>query len=564
MKSGSKADRIALRQQMLDAGHTLDDVAAEMRRRWRFRPRESYRHANGWSQDEVAARFTEVAARMAPGTRSTPMVGTRIGEYERWPQGGRRPSPYVLTMLAEVYGTEVRALLDQADDRNMPEQDRAVLAALTSSTRRRTAPRTAPAQPPTQPPVRHRAPVPAGAFAAPALPAGGFVPPAVPAAFVPPAPAAPAAPAVAPARPAPPPLVVAVQTRRLSAFADAARLAPHRRGEPTTKAEEAALMESAASAAAEFGEWAEASTVGPITLEQLDQDVRDIAREYLTQPPYPLLRRALDHRARVFALLEGRLRPAHARELYVLAGKLCGLVGWMVDDLGYRAEAGTHARIAGLCAELADHPSLRGWVRATQSKLAYWDGRPRASAQFAEDGLKQGVGDSGRVMLAALAARGWARAGDADRARAALDRVAIEREALCEPDEVGGMWGFSEAQQHYLTGTTYLYLDEPQKAAQAADRAVWLYECAAPEDRFYGAESLALLDSAIAHVQTGDLSEAARRLEPVLLLEPEKRVEVICRRSADLQRALERTDRPVGGRMATLADHIPEFLSAAG
>jgi hypothetical protein len=61
------------------------------------------------------------------------MVGTRIGEYERWPQGGRRPSPYVLTVLAEVYGTEVRALLDQADDRAMPEQDRAVLAALSTS-----------------------------------------------------------------------------------------------------------------------------------------------------------------------------------------------------------------------------------------------------------------------------------------------------------------------------------------------------------------------------------------------------------------------------------------------
>jgi transcriptional regulator with XRE-family HTH domain len=534
MKSGSKADRVALRQQMLDAGHSLDDVAAEMRRRWKFRPRESYRHANGWSQDEVAARFTEVAARMAPGTRSAPMVGTRIGEYERWPQGGRRPSPYVLTVLAEVYGTDVRALLDQADDRNMPEQDRAVLAALTSSpSGRRVVPRAAPPQP--------------------LLPRRAL-----------PAPPAPVEPAPA-ARPTPPPLVVAVPTSRLSALADAARIAaPHRRGEPGSKAEEAALMEAAASSAAEFGEWAEASTTGPIALEQLDQDVRQIARDYLTQPPYQLLRRALDHRARVFALLEGRLRPAHTRELYVLAGKLCGLVSWMVDDLGYRAEAGTHARIAGLCAELADHPSLRGWVRATQSKVAYWDGRSRASAQFAEDGLKHGVRDSGRVLLAGLAARGWARAGEPDRARAALDRVAIEREALCEPDEVGGMWGFSEAQQHYLEGTTHLYLGEPQKAAQAADRAVWLYECAPAEDRFYGAESLALLDSAIAHVQTGDLSEAAHRLEPVLSLAPDKRVELICRRSADLQRALERTDGPVAGRMATLVDHIPDFLTAAG
>lgn len=538
MKSGSKADRGALRQQLLQHGSTLDDVAAEMRRRWRFRPRESYRHANGWSQDEVAARFTEVAARLAPGTRSAPMVGTRVGEYERWPQGGRRPSPYVLTVLAEVYGTQVRRLLDDADDRAMPEQDRAVLAALSA--------RPAPA-PVVEQPLQRRVPQPVHPRRH--------------------QPAAPIYDVPAPA-PSPPPLVATVPTRRLSALADAARMSvPRRRGElatPASRAEEAELMTAAAATAVEFGEWAEASTVGPITLEQLDHDVREIAGDYLTQPPYPLLRRTLDHRARVFNLLEGRLRPAYARELYVLAGKLCGLAAWMVDDLGYRAQAGTHARIAGLCADLADHSPLRGWVRATQSKLAYWDGRPRTSAQFAEDGLTEDVRDSGRALLAGLAARGWAREGDTERANAALERIPVERAAVDRPDEVGGVWGFSEAQQHYLTGTTHLYLDQPEKAAQAADRAVWLFEIAPPHERFYGAETLALLDSAIAHVQTGDLAGAAHRLEPVFSLAPDKRVELICRRSADLQRTLERSGRPVQGPMAALVGHIPDFLSAAG
>jgi transcriptional regulator with XRE-family HTH domain len=541
MKSGSKADRGALRQQMLDQGCTLNDVAVEMRRRWRFRPRESYRHANGWSQDEVAARFTEVAARLAPGTRSAPMVGTRIGEYERWPQGGRRPSPYVLTVLAEVYGTEVRRLLDDADDRAMPEQDRTVLAALSARPATTTATgRDRPLQRRVPQPVHPRRPQ----------------PPAPPRYDVP-----------APV-PTPPPLAVSVPTRRLSALADAARMSvPRRRGElatPASRAEEAELMTAAATSAAEFGEWAEASSVGPITLEQLDHDVREIARDYLTQPPYPLLRRTLDQRGRVFGLLEGRLRPAHARELYVLAGKLCGLAAWMVDDLGYRAQAATHARIAGLCADLADHSPLRGWVRATQSKLAYWDGRPRTSAQFAEDGLRESVQDSGRVLLAGLAARGWAREGDRERAGQNLTRMAAEREKLARPDEVGGVWGFSEAQQHYLAGTTHLYLDQPEDAARAADRAVWLFEIAPPHERFYGAETLALLDSAIAHVHTGDLAEAASRLEPVLSLAPDKRVELICRRSVDLQRVLKRTGGPVGGPMADLVDHIPEFLSAAG
>src|SRR5918993_1365995 len=169
VKSGSKADRAALRQQLLDAGGSVDEGAAEMRRRWRFRPRESYRHAHGWSQDEVAGRFTGVAARLAPGTRPAPMVGTRIGEYERWPQGGRRPSPYVLTVLAEVYGTEVANLLDDTDQDRLPEQDRAVLAALSASTTAaadRTTPRRVPrpvhppAAAPPRPPPRPRPPRP--------------------------------------------------------------------------------------------------------------------------------------------------------------------------------------------------------------------------------------------------------------------------------------------------------------------------------------------------------------------------------------------------------------------
>jgi transcriptional regulator with XRE-family HTH domain len=114
---------------MIAAGSDVDEVAGELRRRWGFRPREAYRHARGWSQNEVAARFTAVATGLV-GVRSAPMVAARIGEYERWPTGGRRPSPYVLTVLAEVYTGLVR-LLDAADLRAMPDRDRAVLTALT-------------------------------------------------------------------------------------------------------------------------------------------------------------------------------------------------------------------------------------------------------------------------------------------------------------------------------------------------------------------------------------------------------------------------------------------------
>lgn len=73
---------------MLGAGCTHEEVADELQRRFRFRLREALRHAHGWTQNEVAARFTHVAARAA-GRRPTRALavtekaGTHIGEYER-------------------------------------------------------------------------------------------------------------------------------------------------------------------------------------------------------------------------------------------------------------------------------------------------------------------------------------------------------------------------------------------------------------------------------------------------------------------------------------------------
>jgi len=48
-------------------------------------------------------------------------------EHERWPDGGRKPSVYVLVMLALMYETDVLCLLDLADHKNLAPQDRLTL-----------------------------------------------------------------------------------------------------------------------------------------------------------------------------------------------------------------------------------------------------------------------------------------------------------------------------------------------------------------------------------------------------------------------------------------------------
>jgi transcriptional regulator with XRE-family HTH domain len=121
-KTGSKADRGTLRRNMQTLGADIEAVAEEMQRRFGFRPREAFRHAHGWSQEETAERCNAVT-----GDDRASFTDTRISEYERWPVTGRRPTLTVLTALARVFGTAARRLVDYDDLAAMPARDRPAL-----------------------------------------------------------------------------------------------------------------------------------------------------------------------------------------------------------------------------------------------------------------------------------------------------------------------------------------------------------------------------------------------------------------------------------------------------
>jgi hypothetical protein len=498
------------------------------------------------------------------------MIGTRIGEYERWPIGGRRPSPYVLTVLATVLGTTVERLLDYDDHRKMPDQERTVLAAVRAAA---------------------ASPVPVVA-ASPAATSGGAPAPGGdeptgraqprPVRELPAGPSAPSGthpdephgaevslPRRVP-RPVPPPLpesplnAVALDPAAPDAASAARR---HRRdhlltGSPASLPTDEEIIMDAAGQSAEFGEWAEATNIGSTTLEQLDEDVRRLARDYLNNPPLPLMLATLRVRNRVFTLLEGRQHPNQTRHLYLIAGRLCGLLAWMAGDVGRHSEAETQARTGWLCAELAGADGLRAWIRATQSKVAYWDGRIQESARLASDGLRFAASDSARVLLASLGARAWARLGNTDDAHAALARAEEER-GHAGADEVGGLYGFSEAQQSYLAGTTHLWLQEPEQALRAADRAVWLYEVGNQAERFYGAETLALIDAATAHLQGNELEGAMEKLQPVLILPQEQRLETFTLRLGEMRDTLRRSRHAISRPAVDMQRQIEDFRSGA-
>ena len=125
---GFKAELDGVRERMRGLGFGYDEIAAEVSRRYQVRPRQAYRLAWGWTQDQAAARFNERAASEGtdPDGRAG-LTGPHLCELEQWPNSDRRPSVYALCLLAGVYDTDVLCLLDLADHESLPQQDRLVL-----------------------------------------------------------------------------------------------------------------------------------------------------------------------------------------------------------------------------------------------------------------------------------------------------------------------------------------------------------------------------------------------------------------------------------------------------
>ena len=82
-RKGFKVDLDGLRERMRALGLSHDEIAAEVSRRFRARPREAYRLARGWAQDQAAERFNERAAREGtdPQARAS-MTGPHLCEAE--------------------------------------------------------------------------------------------------------------------------------------------------------------------------------------------------------------------------------------------------------------------------------------------------------------------------------------------------------------------------------------------------------------------------------------------------------------------------------------------------
>ncbi|MFB9684370.1 hypothetical protein [Amycolatopsis plumensis] len=121
-KPGSKPYRAQLRERLTALGFPEEEIPAQVAKNLivecRIPPRTAWRLASELSLDVAAHQYNAVTGDPRAGMR-----GTRIWEYEQWPDRGVRPTVAALRVLARVYGTGWKCLLGLRDLEQLPAKD---------------------------------------------------------------------------------------------------------------------------------------------------------------------------------------------------------------------------------------------------------------------------------------------------------------------------------------------------------------------------------------------------------------------------------------------------------
>lgn len=270
----------------------------------------------------------------------------------------------------------------------------------------------------------------------------------------------------------------------------------------------------AADESAQFQRWSAATNVDGGVLEQMRDDVGDLARAYLVDPPAVVFARTVGLRNAAFRLLTtGRQRPVHTTELYRVAGAACALLAHAAADLSEPHAAMTQARAALHCAEMIDYRPLRVYTRWVQSNVAYWDGRYGEAARLVEAALPEASSGSGMLRLRSQQARIAAARGD----RAGVTRALLEADRARQDgavDDEPGVFAFPRGKAAYYASEAYRETGALPEAVTWAQTAVELFSAEPrPSTQLVAA---ARMDLARAHITSGQVAAAGEHLAPVL------------------------------------------------
>lgn len=177
------------------------------------------------------------------------------------------------------------------------------------------------------------------------------------------------------------------------------------------------FMQSAVEAM-EFTRRAEASQLGPRTLEHLDSVVAGMAVSFVHTLPGELFPRVRWYRRQVEDLIAGRHTLREGRELYRHAGWLSIILAWLSNDLGDPVTAEVHCLDAWEHGWQAEDNEICSWAMDAKATISTYSNQSHAAKDAAERGLQQAPrGSAAAVRVSAQLARAYAKLGQADSSR---------------------------------------------------------------------------------------------------------------------------------------------------
>ncbi|WP_300609395.1 helix-turn-helix transcriptional regulator [Trebonia sp.] len=339
--------------------------------------------------------------------------------------------------------------------------------------------------------------------------------------------------------------------------------------EPETGDRTAAGLEvlMAAHEGSERAEQAEQRGIGDATVEQLRADVTRLSRDYMSCEPLPLFREMRRVRSRMHGALDRRIWPRDAKEIYFLLGCVNGLMAGVADDLGYPGAAQELYRAGWAYATAIGQRALLAKLRLGLASLAYWNGQFQQAAELASNGLEYLAAGPTGVQLHLTYGRAAARMGDVAAARQAITAAGQASDQAYADDLtiIGGEYDLSRATRHYLVASVLIEIPAAGEAPAELERAGELY-AAGPgpgETHGYAMEALARVSLAEARLRCGALDAVSDALEPVLVLPPGKRIDLIPQRLGRVRAQLALHPDHGSALLRDLDDRIAEFSSTS-
>lgn len=301
-----------------------------------------------------------------------------------------------------------------------------------------------------------------------------------------------------------------------------------------------------------------------VTIEQAQAETWRLARGYNETAPLVVLAEARRARDLTYLLLDQTHRPNQTRDLYLVAGQLCGLMAAASFDLAAWDAAAEQARAAYLYGELVDHPGLRAWTRGYQALIAYWTGRPQQAVAIAKAGLAEAPIGSPTSRLHGISARAWSHVGNKTETHAAIAAADAANEGPQGyddlHDEVAGEFGWGPSRHSACVGSALVQIGDGHAAADRMRTALALL----PTDQHGGLlAERAYCDLANAELVRRDLDAAADALRPVWQLPAPNRSEGVTGRLIKAERMLVAKQWQSDRQAAHMRDQIVMFNAEA-